>query len=380
MHRTARNHHHHHRRCCWEMTRLPSIECTPFTSTGFILNLGGISRSGQVKKPSTTSRAADSRCEKRWMQREISRRARAMKRREVARVALLVERSMAADPRLARERARVEREKQRRKRVQHEAQRKQEEAKRREREQLKLAREREEEEEREKRAAEKVIREGEKKLLRKTRQAFRKLVMNAYDTTTTCTADNDYTSVWKNLEEMNDDLELLCSKLTQVQLSKMTQELEKLITDTSATATVMLEQVKHHAAQTRAGISQEDIEAQRQREEARAAVEKKAAQQKANRAPAPWTKEELSTLAKAIKKYPAGGANRWETITLFINNICKPDTPRTKEECIEKYNQIAKQTSGGGTAAASTNGDTSPPRLLLVMCGQKNKINSCKMD
>jgi DnaJ family protein C protein 2 len=300
---------------------------------------------------------ADSRCEKRWMQREISRRARAMKRREVARVALLVERSMAADPRLARERARVEREKERRKRVQHEAQRKQEEAKRRERELLKLAREREEEEEREKRAAEKAIREGEKKLLRKTRQAFRKLVMNAYDTTTTCTADNDYTSVWKNLEEMNDDLELLCSKLTQVQLSKMTQELEKLITDTSAT--VMLEQVKHHAAQTRSGISQEDIEAQRQREEARAAVEKKAAQQKANRAPAPWTKEELSTLAKAIKKYPAGGANRWETITLFINNICKPDTPRTKEECIEKYNQIAKQTSGGGTAAASANGDTS---------------------
>jgi DnaJ family protein C protein 2 len=298
---------------------------------------------------------ADSRYEKRWMQKEISRKAKAMKRQEVARIALLVERSMAADPRLARERVRIEREKQQRKRMQQETQRKQEETKRREEKQLKLAREQKEQEEREKKAAERLIREGEKKLLRKTRQSFRKLVMNAYETTTTTTADN-YTSVWKDLEEMNDDLELLCSKLTQVQLSKMTQELEKLLTDT--TATVMLEQVKHHAAQTRSGISQEDIEAQRQREEARAALEKRAAQQKANRAAAPWTKEELSTLAKAIKKYPAGGANRWETITLFINNICKPDTPRTKEECIEKYNQIAKQTSGG-TVAASTNGDTS---------------------
>jgi DnaJ family protein C protein 2 len=77
---------------------------------------------------------------------------------------------------------------------------------------------------------------------------------------------------------------------------------------------------------------------------------------------ASWTKQEMSALAKGVKKYPAGGANRWEAITLFVNNLCKPKNPRTKEECIEKYNQLAqKQQSGTSTTTtttSSTNGMT----------------------
>ena len=56
---------------------------------------------------------ADSRDEKRWMSKEIDRKAKALKREEVARIALLVERAMNADPRLRRERKREREEKMR---------------------------------------------------------------------------------------------------------------------------------------------------------------------------------------------------------------------------------------------------------------------------
>ena len=72
---------------------------------------------------------------------------------------------------------------------------------------------------------------------------------------------------------------------------------------------------------------------------------------KLSKASNPWSKEELSALSKAIKKYPAGGSNRWDAIALFVNNLLKLPNPRTKEECIEKYNQIA---SASAAALIST--------------------------
>ena len=54
---------------------------------------------------------AGDRDEKRWMEKEIGRKAKALKRDEMARLTKLVERSMALDPRLKREKARLEKEK-----------------------------------------------------------------------------------------------------------------------------------------------------------------------------------------------------------------------------------------------------------------------------
>ena len=55
--------------------------------------------------------AADSRDEKRWMKQEIDRKIKKMKREEMARINLLVERAMAADPRLRREKEKERKEK-----------------------------------------------------------------------------------------------------------------------------------------------------------------------------------------------------------------------------------------------------------------------------
>ena len=55
--------------------------------------------------------AADSRDEKRWMKQEIDRKIKKMKKEEMARINLMVERAMATDPRLKREKRREAAEK-----------------------------------------------------------------------------------------------------------------------------------------------------------------------------------------------------------------------------------------------------------------------------
>ena len=85
-----------------------------------------------------------------------------------------------------------------------------------------------------------------------------------------------------------------------------------------------------------------------QRNANRQAADEKAREAKAARAAKPWTKEELAALAKAVKKYPAGGANRWESIALFINNLCKQQDPRSKEECIAQFNKVTSSPSPAG--------------------------------
>merc|ERR1712157_104515 len=60
----------------------------------------------------------------------------------------------------------------------------------------------------------------------------------------------------------------------------------------------------------------------------------------------------LSSLSKAVRKFPPGGSNRWESISMFVNNVCSPDNPRSKEDCIKKYNSIAR-------APMNTNKDSS---------------------
>jgi DnaJ family protein C protein 2 len=61
-------------------------------------------------------------------------------------------------------------------------------------------------------------------------------------------------------------------------------------------------------------------------------------------------------LAKAVKKYPPGtGASRWDQICQFVNHLCKNNcTPRTKEECIEKYNQVARKSNAGAPSVPAT--------------------------
>ena len=75
---------------------------------------------------------------------------------------------------------------------------------------------------------------------------------------------------------------------------------------------------------------------------------------KAARASKPWDNCELAALIKAVKKYPTGGANRWDTIALFVNNVCRSEEPRSKEQCIEKYNQVTTSVGAAAGVAGGT--------------------------
>ena len=121
-----------------------------------------------------------------------------------------------------------------------------------------------------------------------------------------------------------------------------------------------LSEVKQCALETAAGAERQSLLAIQQRNEARKEDAEKAREAKLAKASSPWSKEELAALAKAVKKYPVGGGNRWEAIALFVNNLCKSPDPRTKEECIEKYNQIASSAgpSPSDSAAATTTKST----------------------
>ena len=284
--------------------------------------------------------SADSRYEKRWMQKEIAKKSKAYKREEMARLTLLLERAMSADPRLRREKLRLQQEKQARLQARKEKEELERKKQLEEQERLQAELAKQEQEERAAKVASKAIREKEKKQLRKSRQSFRKLTMEA--------VESQKILVY-SLEEINDDIELLCDKLTMQQLSRLTETL----TDHGN----VLEAVRQHAAQTRMGVSEEEIEALQQRDALREQEEYKVRLAKASRAMTPWSKDELSALAKAVKKYPPGGANRWEAIALFINNVCKPQNPRSKEECIEKYNQIANAVPGKQAENKQTCGD-----------------------
>jgi DnaJ family protein C protein 2 len=188
-----------------------------------------------------------------------------------------------------------------------------------------------EEKEREKQAHIKMKKEQEKKAMRKSRQALRKLVLALFQTDSS--TDNP---TWCNFDDMNDDVEMLCENLSALELDLLTNE----ITDTS-----YLNLVKNKANELRDDTAKAMKAEEREREKLRMEAKKKEEAAKAARASKPWSKEEISALTKAIKKYPAGGANRWETIALFVNNLCRLEEPRKKEECIEKYNQLANSSA-----------------------------------
>lgn len=304
---------------------------------------------------------ADSRYEKRWMEKEIARKAKAMKRDEMARISKLVERSLALDPRIKREKEREAREKKERARLKREQQEREEQERKNKEEKERKEQQERELKEKEERARIKAKRDEEKKVLRVARQSFRKLVLST----------GGESNVWKNMEDMNDDVELLCSKLGAVELDALTSQVTSSSNSNGdASFAVVFD---------KAMSLKDDQESKRQegiskRDAMRKEAAKKESAAKAARATKPWTKEELSALAKAVKKYPAGGANRWDAISLFVNNLCKPVDPRTKDECIEKYNQVANASKSG--VGNTTSNSISTPNSEAKKADQTSTASS----
>lgn len=151
-------------------------------------------------------------------------------------------------------------------------------------------------------------------------------------------------------------IELLSEKLSLTELTSLNDLLggpEAVEEGSIAPVHVgALVEVRQCAVETAAGVERQSLVAVQRRNEARKEAADRAREARLSRASVPWSKEELGALAKAVKKYPPGGSNRWDAIALFVNNLCKQPDPRTKEECIEKYNSIAS--SAAAPSSSST--------------------------
>lgn len=275
--------------------------------------------------------AAECREEKRWMGKEIERKSKLMKKQEVARVATLVQRAMAADPRLKAEKVRAAVQKQQREEERRRVD--EEEKNKREAEEARLRQEQEEKDkqEKEQKASSKVIKEKQKKALRKAKSAFRKYTMILFQ------EHPDKEACWTSLDEMNDEVELLCANLSLEDIVS----LNTLLFDGTTVNTDAIPHIRDTVEETNQSLSTEKQIKIKKRDKARALDQKKRKEEKVAHAMKPWTKEELSALAKGVKKYPPGGSNRWETIAQFLNNLLKLESPRSKDECIEAYNKLA---------------------------------------
>ena len=141
-----------------------------------------------------------------------------------------------------------------------------------------------------------------------------------------------------------EQIELLCDKLSAAEITSLSNQLGGPAFEEGGGAALRadaLAEVRQCAVETAAGAERQSLLAIQRRDRARQEAADRAREAKLAHAAGPWSKEELAALAKGVKKYPAGGSNRWGAIATFVNNLCKLPTPRTKEECIEKYNQLA---------------------------------------
>jgi DnaJ family protein C protein 2 len=271
---------------------------------------------------------AESRYEKRWYQKEIDRKAKKLKLQEQSRITTLVERAMAADPRLQQEKERLLKEKEEKQR------RKEQEAleKKSQEEEARLAEEQRLKEEEEIKKEEKLLREKEKKVLRKTKQVFRKLVSEAL------------ASLLESEHALEDEVDLICTELSRELLAKLNSNLES-----KSSPGEILELVRKRAT---------NLQNMKEQEETAAAAARKAdtinklSAEALSSKKVPFTKSEMSALAKGVKRFAAGGGNRWDQIASYINNVCQPEPPRTKEQCIETFNR--NKSNGAANAEAKT--------------------------
>jgi DnaJ homolog subfamily C member 2 len=313
----------------------------------------------------------ETRFEKRYLQKEIDKRTKQLKRQEVVRIQTLVERAMEADPRLyvsfegwyvlffeclssyARVVLRRRRERQEQilakerkmeeKRLEQERleeqRRAQEQQQLLEEEQLKLAR-----------AQEKLQRETQKKLMRKAKQILRRNLSFLYE--------QNPSSHWKDSYDMNQDIDFLCSTVSVEVVNQFNEQHDSGNNNGADYLSFLFQEIKKRkdnpsSSTTTATTSKSSMKMESD------------AQELADRRT--WSATDLSALSKALKKYPAGGAGRWEAICAFVNHSTGASPPWTKDECIEKYNAtVRSRPPPPGTQVGIPATNSAAPRPAVV--------------
>mmetsp|Transcript_16595 Transcript_16595/g.21771 ORF Transcript_16595/g.21771 Transcript_16595/m.21771 type:complete len:655 (-) Transcript_16595:817-2781(-) len=279
--------------------------------------------------------------EKRWMINQNEKIRKKKKKKEYERISNLVERAQKRDPRILRAR-------------EEEKQKKEKAAK--ERLAAKLAAEKELEEkrmaeEKEKAEAERIAKETREKE-KKERQAKKKALKRRIKlinrrVETSCNWLNKSPSERLTALDMVDDichgvqdadeLSELFAALANVDAAK--DEVNEKAAMKALEALNLAHQEKKQNKADKAKEQQSKREAVIRKEEELAAAKRDALKGEE------WSQEELSTLAKALKKFPGGSRKRWENVAEYININCSQHEGknRTKEQCLERVKELGKE-------------------------------------
>lgn len=255
---------------------------------------------------------AETREEKRWMERQNERERKRKKREELTRVATLVEGAFKRDPRIKRHKLAEKEAKKRAKQEKIDA------VKRvREEQERKEAEEREAKEREAKSKAEEETKERQRKAnaLRDARAKLRKFCRSA-----------------KDLKAPTSDVELMCSNLPVERLKALIEAI-KTNQDAQAAFDAEVRFLKPNH------VPVEEKQKQKEEEEPKAA----AAEEKKAKAAIPWTDDELGLLAQGIARYPGGSPNRWRMIADLVNSKAdraKGGKSRSVQEIIAKVGEI----------------------------------------
>lgn len=272
---------------------------------------------------------AESREERRWMDKQNKTVRQKRKKEEMARLRTLVDTAYTLDPRIKKFKEMEKAEKEARKKARAEAA-KQEALERERMEQLRLAeekqqKEREEERARAQAALVKKEKDAAKKVLRRERKAFRAM----------CKAHNYYGGAAEGelMAGRMQELEGLCECLTVEQLQALNEQMSG-------------GSMEEGQAAVEAALC-----AMKQREEAELAAQARVNQGGAlgtkigvkDGTDKEWTRDQVQLLVKAVSLYPAGTNKRWEVIASFINNHSPEGSKsKTAKQVINKVKSLQR--------------------------------------
>ena len=273
---------------------------------------------------------AESRDERRWMERMNHRQQRQRREEERSRLARLVEGAYRLDPRIqamqARERAERERSRTERQRAREARQREAQEQQRQWEEQ----RQRERAAEQQRRAEAKRQRERERDARRKLRQALRALAAR--------TAEPEVVeSMERIIERCGEDTE----RLRQLERACRPRD-----GDVEALRAVL------------ARMECVEREQEKRREEAQPSPSQ--VSESVSAPSAEWTAEHLSLLARAAKKFPPGTRDRWIRIAEFMRHAFTPEEVQAQWKRLQPSTRSAPAGAAANGAAAPTAASTPP--------------------
>ncbi|CAM9588765.1 unnamed protein product [Phaeothamnion confervicola] len=276
---------------------------------------------------------AEDRYHKRWMQKENDKKNRDLKRKEYKRLTTLIDRARAADPRIRQARE-----------AEREAKRQAKEAKAAAAAAVAAAateaaataeREAREAEERRKDEAKtvKAEKDRKKKELRRQRKAFRVLLAAAPAGSGGGGGENEPFSA--------EEVEFACESMELDALTACVEVLGGADGQTWNAAGV--EAARALLAKARAELLGEEAAAAAAREaelERLREAARRAEEERKQRAVKPWGEDELSCLAKAAVRFPAGAQNRWDHVAMYLAQTLRLPERRSKEDCIAKFQEL----------------------------------------